>query len=387
MTNKLVKYSNRKNTNCVKWDLLEEKFGDPDLLPLWVADMDFEVPICVKESLAKYVEEGVYGYFKVPASYNESFMAWEKEYFQYQIDKSWIYFSPGVVPAVHHLIKIMTDSNDSVIVFTPVYYPFFEAVNNNNRHLVKCPLNNNDEIYTINFELFEKQIIENKVKVFISCSPHNPIGRVWTKEELLKTHEICKKHGVKIISDEIHQDIVMKGHTQLSLASLAESEDVITVTACTKTFNLATCQNSFVIIPDEKIRNQYDKLMLESRILNGSGFGYVAVESGYRNGRPWLEEVLVIIEENYKLLKKMIAESNLPIKISPMEGTYLAWINLNEVLGSYTCEELVQGKAKLAVDFGDWFGDDEYKNHIRFNLATTPENVKLAVERLLRAVK
>ncbi|MFI3213171.1 MAG: PatB family C-S lyase [Eubacteriales bacterium] len=387
MNNHLVKYSNRRNTDCVKWDLLEEKFGDENLLPLWVADMDFEVPDCVKESLQAYIETGVFGYYKVPQSYDESFMAWEEKYFEYKIEKEWIHFSPGVVPAVHQLIKIMTEVNDSVIVLTPVYYPFFDAVNNNHRNLIKCPLHNNNEVYTINFELFEEEIIANHVKVFISCSPHNPIGRVWTKEELLQLYTICQRHGVKIISDEIHQDIVMKEHKQLSLAALTNSVDVITVTACTKTFNLATCQNSFIIIPDEEIREKYQTLLLESRIQNGSGFGYVAVESGYRNGRPWLEEVLTIIEDNYMLLKNKILESGLPITLSELEGTYLAWMNLNHVLGDKTIKELVQDQAGLAVDFGDWFGDDEYKNYIRLNLATVPEIVEQAITQLLEAIE
>lgn len=387
MSETLVKYKERKNTNCVKWDGMQDKFGENDLLPLWVADMDFEVPDCIKSSLKKYIEQGVYGYFSEPSWYNESFIEWEMKNFDYIINREWIRYSPGVVTGVHMLVKAFTKEKDSVMVLTPVYFPFFEAVNNNNRNLVCCELMNVNGVYAVDFNAFEQTIIDENIKLFILCSPHNPVGRVWKREELLKMYDICTKHSVKIVADEIHQDIVMKDYKQLSLASLVNSADVVTITACTKTFNLAAFQNSFVVIPDAKMRMKYDEIALELRILHGTAPGYIAVESGYKNGRPWLDEILVLIERNYNRLLEIVKESGLDIIITPLEGTYLAWIDLRNVLQGRTCKEIVQDQAKIAIDFGDWFGGESFEGFIRMNLATKQENIEEAISRILKYLK
>lgn len=367
----------------MKWDGLEDKFGSDDLLALWVADMDFEAPECVKESLRAYVDAGVFAYHRAPESFEESFMDWEEKYFDYKIKREWIRYAPGVVPAVHTLVQAFTKPGDGVIVLEPVYYPFFEAIQNNGRILVKSPLINIEGTYTIDFEDFEAKIIENHVKLFILCSPHNPVGRVWKKEELVQLHEICTRHQVLILSDEIHQDITTKAHTQLSMSALVDSANVITVAAATKTFNLASVQNAFVIIPSEAKAAVYDKCALESRVIKGGSFGYIAVESAFRGGRPWLEEVVGIIEDNYKVLKETLEGSDIGITVSPLEGTYLAWVDLSKALKGRNCVDVVQNQAKLAVDFGDWFGGDAYADFIRINLATKEENIREAAERIV----
>ena len=298
-----VVYKDRKHTDCEKWDNCMERFHENDLLPLWVADMDFEAPECVKEALKKYVDFGVYGYYAVPQSYYDAFIRWEETYHGYKVKQEWIRFAPGVVPAFNWLLHILTKEKDSVIVMPPVYYPMRDAVLNNNRTLVESPLKRTETGYVMDYEDFEQKIKENDVKLFIFCTPHNPVGRVWTKEEIIKVLEICKKYRVYVIADEIHQDIIMSAYEKVTAATVGNYDEIlVTLTAASKTFNLAACQNSIVVIPDKKLRELYDDYMVRIRIKGGNAFGYIAVQSAYEGGREWLEEVLEIIEGNYRYM-------------------------------------------------------------------------------------
>ncbi len=230
-------YKERKNTNCRKWGGLKDKFGADDLIPLWIADMDFEVPKCVKDALKEYVDFGVFGYYDPSQEYFDAIINWEEKYHDYKIKKEWIRYAPGVVPAFNWLIHNLTKENDSIIIMAPVYYPFGEGIVNNNRKLVQSHLVRTEHSYVIDYEDFEQKIVDNDVKLFIFCNPHNPVGRVWTAEEIKKVLDICKKHHVYVISDEIHQDIVMKGYKKVTAATVGEYDDMlITLTAATKTF-------------------------------------------------------------------------------------------------------------------------------------------------------
>lgn len=382
-----VIYKDRLGTDCSKWDGCEEKFGDKNLLPLWVADMDFEAPSCVKEALRKYVDFGVFGYYRVPDSYYEAFINWEKTYHSYEVKKEWMRFAPGVVPAFNWLLHILTKEQDGVILMPPVYYPMREAVVNNHRTLVESPLKRTETGYVMDCEDFEKKIVDNDVKLFILCSPHNPVGRVWTKEELTCVLDICKKHHVYVLADEIHQDIIMEGYKKVTAAAAGDYDEIlVTLTAATKTFNLAGCQNSIVIIPDEKLRTLYDDYMVRLRIKGGNAFGYIAVQSAYEGGREWLEKVLEIIEGNYWYMKEILQEKLPEAWVSELEGTYLMWIDLGAYVKPEDMEEMMQKKCALAVDYGAWFGDDGYETFIRVNLATRRENIELAAKRLLEAL-
>lgn len=382
-----VIYKDRLGTDCNKWDGCEEKFGDKNLLPLWVADMDFEAPSCVKEALRKYVDFGVFGYYRVPDSYYEAFINWEKTYHSYEVKKEWMRFAPGVVPAFNWLLHILTKEQDGVILMPPVYYPMREAVVNNHRTLVESPLKRTETGYVMDCEDFEKKIVDNDVKLFILCSPHNPVGRVWTKEELTCVLDICKKHHVYVLADEIHQDIIMEGYKKVTAAAAGDYDEIlVTLTAATKTFNLAGCQNSIVIIPDEKLRTLYDDYMVRLRIKGGNAFGYIAVQSAYEGGREWLEKVLEIIEGNYWYMKEILQEKLPEAWVSELEGTYLMWIDLGAYVKPEDMEEMMQKKCALAVDYGAWFGDDGYETFIRVNLATRRENIELAAKRLLEAL-
>ncbi|AKA70036.1 MalY/PatB family protein [Clostridium scatologenes] len=383
----MLKYIERKQTDSTKWDGLESMFGEKDLLPLWVADMDFQICDCVIKKLKEYLEFGVLGYYKEPEGYKQSFINWEKTYHNYEISKEYIRYSPGVVPAINWLIQILTEKNDSVIVLTPVYYPFLDAVKNNDRKLIESDLVNEHGRYTINFKDFENKIVENNVKLFILCSPHNPVGRVWKKDELQSLVNICKKHNVKVISDEIHQDIIIGKNDHIPTASISEYDSIITLTAGTKTFNLAACKNSFVIISNPEILKAFDNFVQCIRIPSGNTFGYIAVQSAYENGREWLEEILNQIRENYLYIKETFNKELPLVEISPLEGTYLLWINLGSYINGEDTERFIKEKCKLALDFGEWFGGERFNNYVRMNIATSKENIAKAVNQIVHEIQ
>lgn len=383
-----VIYKDRLGTDCNKWDGCEEKFGDEHLLPLWVADMDFEAPSCVKQALKEYVDFGVFGYYQIPNRYYEAFINWEKTYHDYDVKKEWIRFAPGVVPAFNWLIHILTNEQDGVLITPPVYYPFKDAVVNNNRTLVESPLMRLEDHYELDYEDFERKIKEQNVKLFIFCTPHNPVGRVWKKEEIVKVLDICKKYGVYVIADEIHQDIIMDGYQKVTAAATGNYDEImVTLTATTKTFNLAGCQNSIVVIPNESLRKRYDDYLTRLRITGGNAFGYIAVQSAYEGGRKWLDEVLNIIEENYHLMKSILEEKLPKVWIPKLEGTYLMWIDLGAYVSADEIESVIQKDCGLAVDYGSWFGGEAYGTFIRVNLATREENIRLAAEKIVEALE
>lgn len=383
-----VIYKDRLGTDCNKWDGCEEKFGDEHLLPLWVADMDFEAPSCVKQALKEYVDFGVFGYYQIPNRYYEAFINWEKTYHDYDVKKEWIRFAPGVVPAFNWLIHILTNEQDGVLITPPVYYPFKDAVVNNNRTLVESPLMRLEDHYELDYEDFERKIKEQNVKLFIFCTPHNPVGRVWKKEEIVKILDICKKYGVYVIADEIHQDIIMDGYQKVTAAVTGNYDEImVTLTAATKTFNLAGCQNSIVVIPNESLRKRYDDYLTRLRITGGNAFGYIAVQSAYEGGRKWLDEVLNIIEENYHLMKSILEEKLPKVWIPKLEGTYLMWIDLGAYVSADEIESVIQKACGLAVDYGSWFGGEAYGTFIRVNLATREENIRLAAEKIVEALE
>lgn len=383
-----VIYKDRLGTDCNKWDGCEEKFGDEHLLPLWVADMDFEAPSCVKQALKKYVDFGVFGYYQIPNRYYEAFINWEKTYHDYDVKKEWIRFAPGVVPAFNWLIHILTNERDGVLITPPVYYPFKDAVVNNNRTLVESPLMRLEDHYELDYEDFERKIKEQNVKLFIFCTPHNPVGRVWKRDEIVKVLDICKKYGVYVIADEIHQDIIMDGYQKVTAAATGNYDEImVTLTAATKTFNLAGCQNSIVVIPNESLRKRYDDYLTRLRITGGNAFGYIAVQSAYDGGRKWLDEVLNIIEENYHLMKSVLEEKLPKVWIPKLEGTYLMWIDLGAYVSADEIESVIQKDCGLAVDYGSWFGGESYGTFIRVNLATREENIRLAAEKIVEALE
>lgn len=351
-------------------------------------DMDFAVPECVKDAIKEYADFGVFGYYNTPHAYGDAFIRWEETYHKYQVKREWMRFAPGVVPAVNWLIHILTREQEGVIIMPPVYYPFRDAIVNNNRQVVESPLVRTGKGYVMDYEDFEQKIMEYDPKVFILCSPHNPVGRVWTAEEIQKALDICRKHHVYVISDEIHQDIIMKGYEHVVAATTGKYDDIlVTLTAATKTFNLAACQNSILIMPDKQMRDKYDRYVNRLRIKGGNAFGYIAVQTAYEKGRDWLEEVLDIIESNYYYMKNALQEALPDVWICTLEGTYLMWIDLGRYVKPEDMEHVIRDKCGLAVDYGSWFGEGENAGFIRVNLATRRENIEIAAQNIIRALK
>ncbi len=382
-----IKYVDRVGTDCNKWDSMDARFGDNDLMALWVADMDFMVPECVRKAAREYADFGIYGYYKVPDAYYQNFIDWEEKYHHCHIEKQWLRFSPGVVSPINWYVNMKTQPGDGIIVLTPVYYPFLDAIRDNGRQLISCDLVRKDKVYHIDYADFEKKIVDNKVKLFILSSPHNPVGRVWKKEELEQLLAICRKHQVFVVADEIHHDLIMPGYEHTEILNIPGYTDMLVVlTAGSKTFNLAGCKNSFVILPDEKLRQEYDDFLATLRIRGGNAFGYVAVAAAFGGGRPWLEGVIDIIHKNAQYVEETLAEKLPEAVVSPLEGTYLQWVDLGAYVKPNETQELIQNKCRLAVDYGEWFGGERFGSFIRLNLATSPENIKEAVSRIIKNI-
>lgn len=379
----LLKFAQRKDTDSMKWDGLDAMFGRSDLLPLWVADMDIESPECVKRALASYVDANVFGYYRPRKGYYDAFMDWEREWHGFDIDREWIRFVPGVVPGLYWSVQAFTEPGDAVATMTPVYYPFANSVKDTGRTLVEVPLVNRGGVYSMDLGAFERAVEEHDVKLFVLCSPHNPVGRVWTEGELRGALDVCKRHGVIVLSDEIHHDLVLSGHEHVVAATLGDYADVlVTFMSASKTFNLAACGQAFAIIESPRLRERFDRFACGLRMNAGHSFSYVAYEAAYRGGRPWLEELLHLISENQQLLVEGLADALPRAVVSPLEGTYLAWVDLGPYVEGRDTQEAVCGTCKLAVDFGSWFGGGELESFIRVNLATHPENVREATRRL-----
>ena len=387
----MLKYVDRRGTNCSKWDALEEMYGEKDLLAMWVADMDFEIAEPIRKAVGNYAANIPWGYYNPGPGYKQAFIDWEEKYHGYKLDPDWICFSPGIVAAFFWVTRMKTQPGDAVILLAPIYYPLMNAVKFNDRKLVLRGVVHDGNTYRVDYEKFEKDIVDNNAKVFILSSPHNPVGKIWTPEELKKLMEICRKHNVFVISDEIHQDFEWNGHVHVPTATLGDYDDMlITMCAVSKTFNLAACQNSFIIIPNAELRESFKKFAASISCSGGNGFGYVAVEAACREGRPWFEEVKKQIWENYCYVRDTFAKELPDVVVADLQGTYLLWLDFGKYFKTQKeIEEFMQGKCKLAFDYGNWFGagGDDYCQFVRMNLATSLENVKEACDRMIKNLK
>lgn len=383
MKNSELTYVDRRDSNCHKWDGLQAKYGNSELMGMWIADMDFRVPKCVQEAMRAYVDFGVCGYTLIPEGYFPSFMEWQKNEHNYEIKREWLRFVPGVVPGFNWVIRMLTEENDAVIALTPVYYPFLHGIRDNKRRLVECELVRENGYYTIDFADFEKKIVDNQVKLFMLCSPHNPVGRVWKKEELQQLLSICRKHHVYVMADEIHQDFTFGDAVQYPAGSVGDFDDMlIMLTAPSKTFNLAGFKNSFAIIPDEKLREKFDTFVNQIRMEGGNSLGYIAAEAAYRGGKPWLEEVKEVIYGNYQYLRKELLALMPELVIPPLEGTYLMWIDFAAYFDTLEkVKHFLEDQCGIATDYGAWFGA-HVQSCARINLATRREDMEEVVRRV-----
>ncbi len=388
------KFIDRRESFSLKWSKealqLVFKKDDDDLLPLWVADMDFECPKPVVDALKKEAEGGVYGYnWHGTPKYLDAVTGWMNRRHQWKVDSKWIVYSPGIVPAINMMVQTFSNIGDKVIVQPPVYYPFFSAVTANGRKLLLNQLHYENQKYTFDFEDFEEKAKDPLTKIFILCSPHNPVGRVWTKEELKKLGDICLEHNILIVSDEIHHDLILPGneHTCFSTISEEFEQKTIVCTAPSKTFNLAGLQVSNIIIPNEKLRQSFINTIVHK---NGIGipnsFGIVAMIAAYNEGEEWLEQVLNYIDSNFHFLQEFVA-NNLPdVKYIEPEGTYLAWLDFNSLgLNDEDLKNLILNKAKIALDGGKLFGSGG-EGFQRINVACPKSLLEKTMQRIKNVI-
>lgn len=378
----------RHKTDSLKWDGLQQKFGETDLLAMWVADMEFKTCDGIVDAMTKRTRHGVFGYSCVPDDYYEVFSGWMERRYHFPVKKEWVRFSTGCVTAIAWMIHAFTKPGDSCMILTPVYYPFHNVVTNGGRKLVKVELDYDDGYFTMNYEAIEKAIVENQVKMFIQCSPHNPAGRVWTEDELDRVLAVCQKHDVLVISDEIHQDIILgdKPFVPAAVVSGGRYRDiVVTLNSASKTFNLATLLHSHIIITDDGLRGKYDQFASALNRTEVSIMGMVATKAGYTYGGEWLGQVLDVIRDNYRYLKEELNKRLPRMTVCALEGTYLVMIDLRSYVDPEQTLDFVQKHCRLAVDYGEWFGQ-AYKGFIRLNLATDPAYIKQAVERIAKEI-
>lgn len=379
---------NRKNTNSIKWDGHEKFNIHPDSIPLWVADMDFKTLPEITQALNKQVEFGVYGYAFEPDSYFDSVISWMKRRHNWNIQKEWILTTPGVVSGVNACILAFTEENDSILIQEPVYHPFKNSIKYNKRIPIVNELVRSNTHYSIDFTDFENKIVKNNVKLFILCSPHNPVGRVWLKEELIQMADICHKHNVIIVSDEIHMDFVFKGHEHHVLVNLKPEyqEFVITLVAPSKSFNLAAFKISQLITVNldykKRIEHEYERLGFHGH----NTFGLLACEVAYRSGDQFMDDVVEYIYQNILFIKDYISNHISQIQVMDIEGTYLLWLDMSALqLEQSELMEFLNQKAHLWFNDGSIFGASG-KGYVRMNCATQREIIKLSLEQLKNAI-
>ena len=349
----------RKNTNSIKYDFTREHGKPEDVLPLWVADMDFRTPDIVREALIESADHGIFGYTDSKQDYFNAVYNWYKDRFDWEVEESWLVKTPGIVYAIAVAVRALTQEGDAVIIQQPVYYPFSNTIANNKRRLVNNSLVYKEGKYKIDFEDFEQKIKDNNVKMFILCSPHNPVGRVWTKEELIRMGDICLKYNVILVSDEIHCDFVFTGNEHSVFTSLKAEYlgNTIICTAPSKTFNLAGLQTSNVFIANEDLKNKFKKEIDISGYSQLNTMGLVACQAAYEHGGQWVDDLNRYLEGNLKLIRSFILERLPKIKLIEPEGTYLLWLDFNEYgLSEKELDDLITNKAKLWFNSGAIFG-------------------------------
>ena len=380
----------RRNNHSAKWEEMGNKFVSNDLWPMWIADMDLKTAPVIIDAMREKLEQGIFGYVYRPASYYQSAADWIERRFDYKIDPKTLINSPGVVPTLSILVRLMTKADEKVLIQSPVYYPFSAVVRENERELVVNELVKDETgYYTIDFEDFEKKVSDEKVTLFIMCSPHNPVGRVWKREELQKMSELCLKYNVRVIADEIWRDIIMPGHKHIPAASLSKEieHNTITCFSPTKTFNIAGLQASFATLPREEEWKMLDEELGRLDVKRNSPFSLVGFEAAYTKGEEWLEELLIHLDGNMDYVVNFVKERIPEVKVRKSEGTYLMWLDFSGL--GMTKEELsmfMQKEAKIALDDGFWFGENG-AGFERMNIACPRYMVEEGMNRIENAVK
>ena len=378
----------RSNNQSIKHEFVEEIYGSKDVLPMWVADMDFKTAQPIIDALHDRVEQGIYGYTALADEYYNSYINWVERRHNWTIKKEALIYSPGVVPTLIFAITALTELGDSVIIQSPVYGPFERSIEEHGRKTLSNPLKIVNGQYEIDFEDLERKI-DAGGKVILFCNPHNPIGKVWSEETLLKLAEIVIRKDIIIVSDEIHSDLIMKGHKHIPIASLSQAiaDRTVTCMAPSKTFNLAGLQSSIVVAENQAIKDKLKASFEKMDMNHNNCFGQIAFEVAYNEGEEWLSQLLDYIEGSMDFVVEYIKKNIPEIKTYKPEGTYLMWFDMTSL--NMTQDELkdfLAKKAKVGMTSGDFFGS-EGEGFMRYNLATTRENVKKGIYQIEEAIK
>ncbi|GAA0114685.1 MalY/PatB family protein [Clostridium senegalense] len=378
---------NRIGTNCAKWDNRRAIFGRDDVIPMWIADMDFGVEPAIIKAMEERLKHEVFGYTYSPDSYYKSVIDWMQKRFQWKIEKDWIKFTPGVVPGVNSIIAAFTKPGDQVILQTPVYHPFYRLIKNNDCEVLENPLVYDGSNYKMDLENL-KEIITDKTKMIILCSPHNPGGRVWTMKELKELGEICIENNILVVSDEIHGDIVYKPNKHTVFAQINDefANNSIICTAPNKTFNIAGLETANIIIQNEKLRKQFE-IQLDKHCIHGPNImGAVALEAAYVNGEQWYNQLMDYLNENVEFVLNYFENKIPKIKVQRPQGTYLLWLDCSQLnMSNDELNKFFINKCKVGLNNGKMFGHagEQFQ---RMNIGTSRKIIEEALKRIENAI-
>ena len=378
------KITQRRGTNSYKWDSTDDK----EVLPMWVADMDFPTAPCIINALEKRVEHGIFGYTRVPEEYYDAVISWFSRRHHWKPKREWFIYTSGVVPALSAVIKALTNVGDKVLTLTPVYNCFFSSIRNNGCELDSCALRYEDNTFSIDYEDLERRATDPKTTLMLLCNPHNPSGRVWTREELRRIGDICIKNNVVVVADEIHCELVHPGFTYTLFASVSEEfqKHSVTCVAPSKAFNIAGLQIANIIVESDKWRQRIDKAININEVCDVNPFGVIATIAAYNEGEEWLNQLLQYIHGNYLFFKDYCEEHLPQLPVAPLEGTYLAWMDCRSLgIPSEELEEELMKEAKLWLNAGSMYGK-EGEGFMRWNLACPRQLVKEGLERFSQFV-
>lgn len=369
----------RRKTNSYKWDSIPNQ----DVLPMWVADMDFRTAQPVVNALQRRITHGIFSYTRVPDEYYDAVINWFSRRHGWKINRNWLIYTSGVVPAISAIIKALTVPGDKVLVQTPVYNCFFSSIRNNGCEIVYSPLVYANNTYTIDFNDLESKVSDPKVKLMLLCNPHNPVGRVWKREELEQIGEICIKNNVTIISDEIHCELVYPGYFYTPFASISDDflQNSVTCISPSKAFNIAGLQIANIVCADELIKSKIDRAINDNEVCDVNPFGVIATQAAYNEGEEWLTQLIEYLHNNYFYMK-VFCQENLPMyPIATLEGTYLVWMDCRAIgLSSEKLEQKLIDKAKLWLNAGTIYGTDG-EGFMRWNIACPRATLKVGLER------
>jgi len=375
----------RRNTNCVKWDC-EEAQG---AIPMWVADMDFRVAQPIIDALMRRVEHGVFGYTQVPQAYYDAVVRWFETRHRWHIDSEWMIYTTGVVPALSAVIKALTLPGDKVLIQTPVYNCFFSSVRNNGCQVEENPLIYEDGTYHIDFNDLECKAADSKTRLLVLCNPHNPAGRVWTSEELQRVNDICQRNGVKVVSDEIHCELVMPGYRFTPFASVSQEclDNSITLNSPSKSFNIAGLQTANIICNNSRVRERIDRAININEICDINPFGVEALMAAYNESGWWIDQLCAYLKDNYEALKTYMADHLPEVRVTTLEGTYLVWLDIRSLgITSDEATEQLLKEGKVLVNSGTMYGERAGEGFIRVNIACPRQQLMLALESMCKVL-